>query len=69
VRSSDGEVKVSQWLREYQISGQVPEANEPALLAFWAGWLIGAARHGTVRTLDEARELAIKVAEFIEEQK
>lgn len=66
-------MKVSQWLRQYHLSGAVPEIgdSEDPLIAFWAGWLIGSARRdGTAtRTLDEAKEMAIKAAEFIEAQK
>ena len=40
------------------------------MLAFWAGWLFSAASRGRfeTRTFDEAREMAIKVAEFIEDR-
>jgi hypothetical protein len=60
-------MKVSQFLRQWQILGQVPDGEHQRELAFWAGWLVGHARNGTARTFDEARELAIKAAEFIED--
>lgn len=66
-------MKVSEWLRQHHLSGAVPEVgeSEDPLIAFWAGWLIGSARRdGTLtRTLDDAKEMAIKAAEFIESQK
>jgi hypothetical protein len=63
-------MKVSEWLRQYQITGEVPTA--PAgeeLIAFWAGYLTGVPiRSGqTVTTPTERMEMAIKAAEFIEE--
>jgi hypothetical protein len=63
-------MKVSEWLRRWQISGEVPDEPKDPMIAFWAGWLTAAARQGRfeLRTFDEAREMAIKVAEFIEER-
>lgn len=61
-------MKVSEFLREYQITGNLPDPEEP-LVSFWAGWLVGNARiHQTVN-LENAIEMAIKAAEFIEGQK
>lgn len=60
-------MKVSEFLRQYHLTGKIPDVNDPDL-SFWSGWLLGVAGHGTPRTLDEARELAIKAAEFIEKQ-
>jgi hypothetical protein len=61
-------MKMSEWLRRYQVSGEIPsDEGLPPEFAFWAGWLIGRAKQGTVRTYDEAREMAIKAAEFIEQ--
>lgn len=61
-------MKVSDFLRQYQLTGAVPLAQN-AQLAFWAGWLIGHAKHvGIEKTYDECREMAIKAAEFIESQ-
>lgn len=65
-------MKVSQWLRQYHLSGAVPEVgdSEDPLIAFWAGWLIGrASDQPLTRGLDDAKEMAIKAAEFIEAQK
>jgi hypothetical protein len=54
---------VSQWLREYQLTGKVPKVNEP-MLPFWAGWLMGTPTASAI-TMSEKLEMA----EFIEEQK
>jgi hypothetical protein len=63
-------MKVSEWLRQYQISGAVPESPKgEEIIAFWAGWLIGASsRSQSIERLSDPRnlEMAIKVAEFIE---
>jgi hypothetical protein len=59
-------VKVSEFLRKYQISGELPDNGGDAMLNFYAGWLIGNANRGTIRTFGEARDMAIKAAEFIE---
>lgn len=62
-------LKVSEWLRRYQISGEVPEAPvDDPMMAFWGGWLIGHGMRGVSTTYDEARDVAIKLAEFIEER-
>jgi hypothetical protein len=61
-------MKVSEFIRQWQLTGAVPDTKEPAL-AFWAGTLIGAGLHThTVVTLEEARTFAIRAAEFIEER-
>lgn len=73
--SGGAHVKVSEFWREYHLTGAVPdernfaaEAEKDAMLAFWSGWLIGRARSSqSVTNMNEARELAIKAAEFIEE--
>lgn len=59
-------MKVSAWLREYQISGAVPDHGDPVMLAFWAGWLVG---KSDLAIPEQRIEMAIKVAEFIEAQK
>jgi hypothetical protein len=65
-------MKVSQWLREYQLTGRVPGTSElepNPQLAFWCGVLMGCCRQTrTATSMDEARAMAIKLAEFIEEQ-
>ena len=59
-------MKVSEWLRTYQLSGVVPEIADDPWIPFWAGWLMGNAVR--VKTpANEALETAIKAAEFIEE--
>lgn len=61
-------MKVSEFLREYQLTGRVPNSGGD-LCAFWAGWLIGNAMRGSVKSSPEERlEMAIKAAEFIEGQ-
>jgi hypothetical protein len=57
-------VKVSEWLRQYQITGEVPD-SESADFAFWCGWLLGG-KTKTATNMGERREMAIKAAEFIE---
>ena len=59
-------MKVSDFLRRYQISGQLPDDEGDEMLTFYAGWLIGASYKGTITTMDQARKDAIKIAEFIE---
>lgn len=60
-------MKVSEYLRRYQISGRIPDDRGDEMLCFWTGWLIGTARRGeTSLNFDDAREMAIKAAEFIE---
>jgi hypothetical protein len=73
-------VKVSEWLRQYQLTGQIPDDADDPLIPFWAGWLIGASRRsGQILAplpgvpvevqevaLKDAREMAIRAAEFIE---
>lgn len=62
-------MKVSEWLRRYQVSGAAPDGEPTPFereMAFWAGWLMCHGKQGVVRTYDEARDMAIKAAEFIE---
>lgn len=61
-------MKVSEFLRQYQISGKIPEPDVP-LVAFWAGWLVGHSSRIDLATPEQSLELAIKAAEFIEGQK
>jgi hypothetical protein len=62
-------VKVSDFLREYQLTGNVPTAENP-MCAFWAGWMMGNATRGKVKvSTEEAITLAIQAAEFIEAQR
>ena len=61
-------VKVSEWLREYQITGVVPDVDNDRELCFWAGWMMGG-KAETATCLNERLEMAIKAAEFIEAQK
>jgi hypothetical protein len=60
-------MKVSEWLRLYQVSGEVPEVPKgEELLAFWSGWLIG--HQGLTQvSMAERLEMSIKAAEFIED--
>jgi hypothetical protein len=62
-------MRVSEWLREYQISGAVPDHADPPMLAFWAGWLVGVGTRIDLNTAEQRIEMAIKAAEFIEAQK
>jgi hypothetical protein len=61
-------VKVSEFLRSWHLSGIVDTSKKDAEteLAFWSGWLVSRANHGPICNLDQAREMAIKAAEFIE---
>jgi hypothetical protein len=62
-------MKVSEWLRTYQIAGQPPEIDNPPEIAFWCGFLIGmGSRSSTAVSIPEKLEIAIKCAEFIEAQ-
>jgi hypothetical protein len=64
-------MKVSAWLRQWQLTGEVPDLKEserPNEMAFWAGWLTGG-QTKTAVSMDDRRAMAIKAAEFIEEQK
>jgi hypothetical protein len=63
-------MRVSEWLREYQLTGVVPECRgDDSMIAFWAGWLTGRSSEGNrIEHLSDPRNLdmAIKAAEFIE---
>jgi len=60
-------VKVSTFLREYSLTGRVPENKDAPMVAFWAGWLMGHGLRIELGTPQEQLEVAIKAAEFIEE--
>lgn len=65
----DESMKVSEWLRQYQLTGEVPELADSEYrtsMAFWCGWLIGPSHSQTAVTMDDRREMAIRAAEFIE---
>lgn len=59
---------MSDWLRCYQLTGQPPATSESDTeLALWAGWMI--APHGRIEVrIGDRIDLAIKVAECIEER-
>ncbi len=62
-------MKVSEWLRQYQLTGSVPTA--PAgkeMLAFWSGWLMGRANpiNRIEISPEDTLKTAIQAAEFIE---
>lgn len=61
-------MKVSEFLRQYQLTGQVPTPDD-AMVSYWAGWLIGHSnRHNKVTmTLEQEISRALQAAEFIEE--
>jgi len=59
-------VKVSEWLRKYQIAGQPPAECDLLETAFWAGWLIGPTHGQIIVPLAERIDMAIRCAEFIE---
>ncbi len=64
-------MKVSEWLKQYQMTGEVPELTDSehgVLMAFWCGWLIGPSHSQIAVTMDDRRSMAIKAAEFIEER-
>jgi hypothetical protein len=66
-------MKVSEWLRKYQITGAVPDEkglsmdSTDAVFAFWCGWLMRETM--LTRTIDDQLAMAIRAAEFIEAQK
>ncbi len=66
-------MKVSEFLRQYQLTGIVPEERDP-VVAIWAGWLTG---HAIVnrsvdvpapQAIELSIETAIRAAEAIEER-
>ena len=62
-------MKVSDWLKQWQLTGEVPtlkDSEEPTTMAFWCGWMIGPNHSQTAVTMDDCRAMAIKAAEFIE---
>jgi hypothetical protein len=73
-------VKVSEFLTQYQITGVVPDNADDQMIAFWAGWLMGASRRsGQILAplpgvpleahqvaMKDAVQMAIHAAEFIE---
>ena len=59
-------MKVSEFLRAWQLTGELPEIKDDPLIAFWAGHLVGVPSIAT--NYDERREMAIKCAEAIEER-
>lgn len=60
-------MKMSEYLRQWQITGKVPDGD--AFCAFWSGWLTACGRNSqTVFNFDDAREMAIKACEFIEQR-
>jgi hypothetical protein len=62
-------MKVSEFLRKYQITGSVPqEAEADSDLCFWAGWLLGSASRSEIRSKEQSIQFAINAAEFIEER-
>jgi hypothetical protein len=61
-------VKVSEFLRQYQITGLVPETPpDDAMVAFWAGWLMGGKGQLLQFSSETRLETACKAAEFIED--
>jgi hypothetical protein len=62
-------LKASEWLREYEVSGAVPDGEGDKVLAFWCGWLIGPGHTALELTKAESISMAIKAAEFIERQR
>jgi hypothetical protein len=59
-------MKVSEFLRRYQVDGQLPDDNGDSKLSFFAGWLVSACFMRTHVNLDQARQIAVYVSEFIE---
>jgi hypothetical protein len=63
-------VKVSEFILQYIVSGELPTADQK--VAYWAGWLIGAARkhhsNSVVMSKDLAKHVALECAEFLEDQ-
>lgn len=57
-------MKVSDFLRQYQITGKVPDDADDPMIAFWAGWLMG--RVQVRDSIEGALDMAIHAAEFIE---
>ena len=65
-------MKMSEWLRQWQLTGAVPDEGGTEI-AFWGGWLVSHAESSSniqvsdfKERRDTAREMAIRAAEFIE---
>ena len=59
-------MKVSEWLRLYQLGNGVPEGDSDPMLPFWCGWMCASGGREVATSSDERLEMAIKAAEFIE---
>jgi len=60
-------MRMSQALREWQLTGEVPETDP--VMSFWMGWLCGGGRIITdPKDMNDRRDMAIRCAEFIEER-
>ena len=64
-------MKVSEWLRKYQLTGQIPDTPDGVdpNIAYWCGWLMGnSSRVQRTERLSDPHNLeqAIAAAEFIE---
>jgi len=62
-------MKVSEWLRQYQLTGKVPQNADHPMIPFWAGWLMGRANpiNRIEISTEDTLKTAITAAEFIEE--
>jgi hypothetical protein len=58
-------MKVSEFLRQYQITGKVPDEVDSEL-AFWSGWLLASGGRVLIATKEQHFQTAIAAAEFIE---
>lgn len=61
-------MKVSEWLRRYQMGDGVPEGDGDSMLAFWCGWMNSHSAQGTAVSHNDRLEMAIRAAEFIEKK-
>lgn len=64
-------MRMSEYIRHWQMTGQVPDdPNIPQEMPLYAGYLFGSLTVGMTlkASFDDRREMAIKVAKFIEAQ-
>lgn len=61
-------MKVSEFLRQYQLGNGVPDTHGDPEVAMWAGWLFAAAGGIHKPNTGERLEMACQAAEYIEKK-
>ena len=59
-------MKFSEFLREHQRTGQLPDVGGDSQFPYYAGWIMGASVEKCGMNLHKAIEFAIHLAEFVE---